>query len=50
MWKIIRITALRNMYKNTAQIEKMATIENVADPKIFADGKIMADGENQRGS
>jgi hypothetical protein len=31
------------MYKNTAQIEKMAAIESVADPKIISDGKIMAD-------
>ncbi len=31
------------MYKNTAQIEKIAAIENVADPKITSDGKIMAD-------
>ena len=35
--------ALKNMYKSTAQAEKMAAIENVADPKIIADGKIMAD-------
>ncbi len=35
MWKIIRRTALRNMYKNTAQIEKIAAIENVADPKVL---------------
>jgi hypothetical protein len=34
--------ALRNIYKNTVQMEKMAAIENVADPKIIADGKIMA--------
>ena len=43
MGEIIRIIALRNMYKNTAQMEKMAAIENVADPKIIAEGKIMAD-------
>jgi hypothetical protein len=35
--------AQRNMYKSTAQTEKMTAIENVADPKIIADGKIMAE-------
>ncbi len=34
--------ALENMYKNTAQAEKMAAVGNVADPKIIAEGKIMA--------
>jgi hypothetical protein len=43
MWKIIKTIALRNMYKSTALIEKMAAIENTAEPKIIADGKIMAD-------
>jgi len=43
MWKISKIVALRNMYKSTVLIEKMAAIGNAADPKIIADGKIMAD-------
>ncbi len=40
---IIKMEALKNMYKSMAQTEKMAAIENVADPKIIADGKIMAE-------
>ncbi len=43
MWKVIKIIELKNIYKNTAPIEKMAAIEKAADPKIIADGKIMAD-------
>ena len=40
--KIIKIKALKNMYKNMVQARKMADIESVADPKIMADGKITA--------
>ncbi len=45
MWKIIKILAPRNTYKNTVHTEKMAASENVADSKIIVDGKIMADVE-----
>ena len=43
MWKISKIVALRNMYKSTALVEKMAAIGYAADPKTIADVKIMAD-------
>ena len=42
MWKISKIVALRNMYKSTALIEKMAAIGNAADPKIIAANPQMA--------